>query len=113
MPDKSRQKAIYTTKGLLPEMDTGKKQLILFEEDDWSLKQDYREGYYSVVEMVHKHKDWLGRPRWVRTNCMDVGVFYSWSRDPRPDWDDQCSKCGDGPPPDLKTRFRLLDDDHE
>lgn len=92
---------------------TGKQELILFEEGDWSVKQDYREGYYSVVQMAHKHKNWLGKDRWVPTNAMDMGVFYSWSREPREKWGDQCSKCGIDPPSELKTRFRLLDDDHE
>ena len=97
-----------------------KKELILFEVDDWSLKQEYHKtslsagnSWYSPVQMAHKHKDWLGNIRWVKTNAMDVGVFYSWAKDPRPDWDDMCSKCVVEPPSELKTRFRLLKDDDE
>lgn len=91
------------------------KELILFEEGDWSLNQEYHKTslsstWYSPVKISHKHKTMWGGERWIPTN-MDHG-FYTLAVPPGEDWKYQCGKCGKDAPSELKTRFKLLDD-HE
>ncbi len=92
------------------------KELILFEEDDWSLKQDYHKtplvtpaGWYSPIYIAHKHTNFLGKERWIPTN-MDHG-FYTLPVATGEAWKYQCGKCGKDTPSEVKTRFRLLDDE--
>ncbi len=90
------------------------KELILFEEGDWSLKQHWYNNktntWYSPVSLAHKHTNWIGKERWIPTNMTDWNTFYSGTIPPSEDWNDQCSKCGEGAPSELKTRFKLLED---
>lgn len=116
MPDKSGYKN-FPIQGAGVEyiVVNEKEPLILFEEDDWSIQQ--RPNFFQpaklsdLPQLAHKHKNWRGKDTWKIANYWDFGMFYNFSGNgPNKDWDYQCSKCGEDPPSEVKTRFNILDD---
>jgi hypothetical protein len=95
-------------------MSERKEPLILFEEEGWAIAQPQSIlsiGLLGEVCLAHKHKNWRGKEKYHPSNYFDMGHFYSFGpNSPSKDWDWQCSKCGEEPSSEIKTRFNLLSD---
>ena len=91
-----------------------KEPLVLFEEEDWSIQQGlnfFSKSLNPFPMIAHKHKNWRGKESWRPCNYWDFGSFYNFGTGSVPDgWNMQCSKCGEEPPSEVKTRFRIMED---